>query len=291
MLTVLAPAKLNLVLEVLGKRLDGYHEVRSLIQTINLCDRLTFEPANEVSLECDEPILQGTDNLVLRATLLLKEVTGFARGMKIKLKKYIPWGVGLGGGSSDAAVTLLTLNQLWGLNLAIPKLAKLAAQLGSDVPFFLYQGTAMVSGRGEKVRPLADLAPSWFTVLVPPLPRIPEKTKRLYNSLTPEHFTKGEFTRKAIRSCSHDKIFSQSLLFNAFEKVAFDVFPGLRDYRERFVKAGASNVCLAGSGPALFSLVETESVGKEIYGRLYGEGLECYLASTFVPEVRYGAGV
>jgi len=285
MLTVLAPAKLNLVLEVLGKRRDGYHEVRNLIQTINLCDRFTFEPASETSLECDELSLQGTDNLVLRAALLLKEVTGFAKGVKIKLEKQTPWGVGLGGGSSDAAVTLLALNQLWGLNLSMTKLTRIAAQLGSDVPFFLYQGTAVVSGRGEKVRPLANLAPYWFVVLVPPLPRIPQKTKHLYNSLTPEHFTRGEFTRKAVKSHSQGKSFSQSLLFNVFEKVAFDVFPGLRDYKEHFIKAGASNVCLAGSGPALFSLVKTEAVGKELYSHLYSDGLECYLVSTFIPEV------
>ena len=285
MLTVLAPAKLNLVLEVLGKRSDGYHEVRSLIQTINLCDRITFERASEISLECDEPSLQGADNLVLRAALLLKEVTGFTKGMKIKLEKHIPWGMGLGGGSSDAAVTLLALNQLWGLNLTMTKLMRLAAQLGSDAPFFLYRGTAVVSGRGEKVRPLANLAPSWFVVLVPPLPRIPQKTKHLYNSLTAEYFTRGEFTKKAVRSCSRAKSFNKSLLFDVFEKVAFDIFLGLRDYRECFIKAGASNVCLAGSGLALFSLVETERMGKELYSRLYSEGVECYLVSTFVPEV------
>lgn len=289
MLTALAPAKINLVLEVLGRRRDGYHEIRSLIQTINLCDELTFEPANKISLECNEPSLQGTDNLVMKAALLVKDVTGFFEGARIKLEKHIPWGVGLGGGSSDAAVTLLALNQLWGLRLTMVKLVKLAVQLGSDVPFFLYQGIAVVSGRGEKVRPMINLAPLWFVILVPPLPRILQKTKRLYSSLAPEYFTVGEFTRKAVKLYSRGKGLTPSLLFNAFEGVAFDVFPGLWEYRERFIEAGATNVCLAGSGPALFSVVETEAAGRELYSRLYSEGLECYLVSTFVPGVRYGS--
>jgi len=288
MVTILAPAKLNLVLEVLSRRRDGYHEILSLMQTIDLCDELTFEAADEICLECTEPSLQGMDNLVLRAALLLKEVTGFNNGVKIKLKKRIPWGVGLGGGSSDAAVTLVTLNQLWGLNLDMAELTKLAIQLGSDVPFFLYQGLALVSGKGEKVRPMLSLTPLWFVALVPPLPPVLQKTKHLYRSLTPKHFTAGEFVRKAVESLSQGRRFVPPLLFNVFEWVAYDVFSGLREYRERFMKAGATNVCLAGSGPALFSMVEEEAIGRELYNRLYSEELECYLVSNFVPGVNYG---
>lgn len=283
-LTVLAPAKVNLVLEVLGKRQDGYHEIRSLIQTISLWDVLYFELAEEIYFECSEPSLSGEDNLVVKATSLVKEITGYPRGARIRLEKRIPWGVGLGGGSSDAGATLLALNQLWDLSLPVAKMVRLASQLGSDVPFFLYQGAAVVKGKGEKVKPQVALAMPWLVVLVPSLPRVPDKTKYLYSCLTPDHFTKGVFTRKAVKFLSRGKGFAPSLLFNVFEGVAFTAFPGLQEYRERFVEAGATNVCLAGSGPALFSLVGGEAIGKELYNRLYNQGLECYLVSTFFPE-------
>ncbi len=288
MVTALAPAKINLVLEVLSRRRDGYHEILSLMQTVDLCDELIFEPADEISLECIESSLQGTNNLVLKAALLLKETTGFTKGVKIKLKKHIPWGVGLGGGSSDAAVTLMTLNQLWGLNLQMSELTQLAAQLGSDVPFFLYQDLALVSGRGEKVRPLLRLIPLWFVILIPPLPLLSQKTGQLYKSLTPKHFTAGEYVKKAVRSLSEGRRFDSSLLFNIFEWVAYDVFPRLSEYKERLIKAGVANICLTGSGPALYSIVEEETAGRELCNRLYSDDLECYLVSTFIPGANCG---
>src|SRR4030043_1892880 len=155
MLKYLAPAKINLVLEVLSKRADGYHEIRSLIQAINLCDVFSFELADETSFECTEPSLQTSDSLVVQAAELLRKVGGYNKGAKIKLEKRIPWGAGLGGGSSDAAATLSALNRLWNLKLTISDLIEPAARLGSDVPFFIYGGTALIEGRGERVMPLA----------------------------------------------------------------------------------------------------------------------------------------
>src|SRR4030042_3173845 len=133
MLRYLAPAKINLVLEVLGKRADGYHEIRSLVQTINLCDVLSFELAGKTSFECTEPSLQTSDNLVVQADELLRKISGYRKGEKIKLEKRIPWGAGLGGGSSDAAATLSALNRLWRLKLTILDLIEPAASLGADV--------------------------------------------------------------------------------------------------------------------------------------------------------------
>ena len=197
MLTSLAPAKINLVLEVMGKRDDGYHEIRSLVQAISLYDVLSFEGAERISLACTEASLQSSDNLVIQAAELLKEISGCDRGVRIGLEKRIPWGVGLGGGSSDAAAALLALNKLWELDLASSDLVGLASILGSDVPFFIHGGAALVEGRGEKVTPLVASLPSWFVLLLPPLPKMPHKTRELYSRLDDQHFSGGEFTAKA----------------------------------------------------------------------------------------------
>ena len=205
MLTSLAPAKINLVLEVLGKRDDGYHEIRSLVQTISLYDTLSFELAEGISLECAETSLQTSDNLVVQAAELLSGVSGCGKGVRIELEKKIPWGVGLGGGSSDAAATLLALNELWALELRTPALVEIAARLGSDIPFLIHKGTALVEGRGEKVTPLSASAPSWFVLLLPPLLKMPHKTLQLYSRLSAQHFTKGQYIGKALETWSRDR--------------------------------------------------------------------------------------
>src|SRR4030043_481880 len=274
MLNYLAPAKINLVLEVLGKRDDGYHEIRSLVQTISLCDIISLELADVVALECTEPSLLTFENLVVQAAELLKKTSGYEKGVKIKLEKRIPWGAGLGGGSSDGATTLLALNKLWGLKLTTSDLVKLAARLGSDVPFFIHGGAALIEGRGEKVTPLEASVPGWFVLLIPPLPKIPDKTQQLYSRLYARHFTDGQFVEKAAKFWSQDKQVTPSLLFNAFDKVAFDAFLGLEDYWRRFEEAGGADIHLVGSGPALFAAVDSESGAKEIQRRLRKQKLE-----------------
>ncbi len=280
MLKYVAPAKINLVLEVLGKRDDGYHEIRSLVQTISLCDVLAFELADVISLKCSEPSLQASDNLVVQAAELLREVSGYNRGAKVKLEKRIPWGAGLGGGSSDAAVTLLALNRLWKLKLETSDLIELAARLGSDVPFFIRGGAALMEGRGEKVTPLAVSMPRWFVLLIPPLPKIPNKTQRLYSRLDARHFTDGQLVDRAVKSWSGDKQIASSLFSNVFDKVAFDAFPGLEDYWRHFAEVGARDIHLVGSGPALFATVDSESEAKEMQRRLRQQKLESYAVST-----------
>jgi 4-diphosphocytidyl-2-C-methyl-D-erythritol kinase len=281
MLKYLAPAKVNLVLEVLGKRDDGYHEVSSLVQTISLCDVISFQLADEISLECSEPSLQTSNNLVVQAAGLLKGASGWQRGVKIKLEKRIPWCAGLGGGSSDGATTLLALNRLWKLKLETSDLIQLAARLGSDVPFFIDGGAALIQGRGEKVTPLAALAPRWFVLLIPPLPRISDKTRRLYSLLDTRYFTNGQFVDRALKNMSKDKRITPSLFYNVFDKVAFDAFPGLKAYWKRFAEAGAKGIHLAGSGPALFALVGDEVKAEKMCSLLCQQGLEAYYVSIF----------
>ena len=279
MLTVYAPAKVNLVLEVLGKD-DDYHRISSIMQSIDLCDVLNFQLDDEIRFECDEPGLRR-DNLVMRAAVLLKESTKCSLGARIELRKHIPWGVGLGGGSSDAAATLLALNELWGLKLPHYMLVRLASKLGSDVPFFIHKGTALVEGRGEKVTPLPSLASTSFVLLVPPLSKIPGKTKQMYGNLRVADFTGGQFIEAALSSLRERKTIEHHLMFNVFEKVAFDFFAGLDKYRKTLEEAGARGVHLAGSGPCLFTFFSERGEAAELFSRLKKQRLECYLAFSF----------
>jgi len=278
MLTFYAPAKINLVLEVLGE-CDDYHQISSIVQAINLCDILNFQLGEEISLKCSETSLEG-DNLVTKAAELLKEATKCHKGAQIELYKRIPWGVGLGGGSSDAAATLLALNALWKLRLSVPELVHIASKLGSDVPFFIYGGTALVEGKGERVTPLPSICPVWFVLLVPPLPKFEDKTKQMYNNLNATHFTKGQFVRTVLPSLIQGKTIDPSLMFNVFEKVAFDFFPQLGEYRRNFKEAGASSIHLSGSGPCLFTFFLEEERANELRLRLRKQGLESYVVSN-----------
>jgi 4-diphosphocytidyl-2-C-methyl-D-erythritol kinase len=278
MLTVYAPAKINLVLEVLGKDND-YHRISSIIQSIDLCDALSFQLDKEIHFDCDEPTLKG-DNLVTRAAFLLRGSVKCDLGARMALRKHIPWGVGLGGGSSDAAVTLLALNELWGLGLPISELVRLAFKLGSDVPFFVYKGTALVEGRGEKVTPLPSLPSASFVLLVPPSPKVPGKTKQMYSNLRVADFTEGQFVEAALSCLKQGKRVDPDLMFNAFERVAFDFFPELEKYRKILREAGAPRVYLAGSGPCLFAFFSEEKKAGELFSRLKKQRLECYLASS-----------
>lgn len=280
MIKYLAPAKINLVLEVLCKRDDDYHEIRSLVQTVGLCDALEFESAGGISLKCSQPSLQTSDNLVIRAAEMLRQVSGCQKGARIKLEKRIPWGVGLGGGSSDAATTLQALNKLWALKLTTSALVELASRLGSDVPFFIYAGAALIEGRGEKVTPLSTSPVGWFVLLVPPLNKIPNKTKQLYSHLDNRHFTDGHLVDTALKCWCKDMPVASSLLFNVFDKVAFDAFTGLEHYWRRFEEAGAKDFHLAGSGPALFAPVDDKAQAEKICRQLRRQKLEAYLVSS-----------
>ncbi|MEA2086035.1 MAG: 4-(cytidine 5'-diphospho)-2-C-methyl-D-erythritol kinase [Chloroflexota bacterium] len=279
MLTVLAPAKINLTLEVLAERQDGFHEIRSVMQAVDLCDSLRLRSGQSIEFKCDAPGWVAGESLLSRAVGLLQESTGCAERAVIGLAKRIPLVSGLGGDTSDAVAALRGLNQLWGLGLSPRELAGLASKLGSDGAFFLHGGTALVAGRGEVVTPLPPLPRMWAVIMMPPLPRMQKKTGQLYASLRRGHYTDGQITARLVESLKSGEEFT-SLLFNTFENVAFNYFPELSVYREHIIKAGASDVHLAGSGPALFTLMRDRLQAEEIYIRLQRQGLEVYLAGT-----------
>jgi len=279
MLTVLAPAKLNLTLEVLAKRQDGFHEIRSLAQTINLCDTLRFQPSEHIGFKCNHSDWVAEESLVSRAVSRLQEAAACSKGATIAVDKRIPLVSGLGGDSSDAAAVLRGLDRLWELGLSQRELLGLAAQLGSDVAFFLYGGTALLEGRGEIVTPVSPLPHMWVVLVLPDVPRLSGKTKRLYDSLRESHYSDGQITDRLVEKLKTGGELAPSLLFNTFENVAFtERFSELNLYRGH--KLGAADVHLAGSGPALFAMMEDKKRAEDLYLRLQQQKMESYLVDT-----------
>ncbi len=280
MITLQAHAKINLTLEVLRQRSDGFHEIRSVLQTIDLHDTLYIQKSEGISYQCDMEGWSAEKSLVSKAVALLCEETGYKGGAEIKIEKRIPLMTGLGGDSSDAAALLRWLNDLWGLALSYEKLAELAAKLGSDVPFFLRGGTALAEGRGEIISPLTLPEKLWLVLVVPDVPVEAGKTAKMYAALKPPHFTDGAITEKLAASLKKGKAFTPSLLFNTFENVAFENFSGLAVYKEHLIKLGAPHVHVAGSGPSLFSVPGNKSKAQDLYKRYQAQGFKAFLAGT-----------
>ena len=281
---VKAYAKLNLTLEVVRRRDDGYHDIVSVVQTIGIHDTLTFEPADTVSLECDVEELRSEDNLVLKAARLLDEERGKGDGARITLEKSVPVSAGLGGGSSDAAATLLALNRLWGLGLSVDELRELAASLGSDVPFFLHGGTAMLQGKGERVRPLPPADLDWFVIVTPEI-HSGRKTAAAYEALGPTNLTRGALSRKLEARIRGGGDVPPQFLFNAFDGLAFELYPGLDTYWETLQSLGAREVHLAGSGPSIFAPVANRETGTAIELLLrHQHGWDARLAPAWRPS-------
>jgi len=280
MVTLTAPAKINLTLEVLRKRPDGFHEIRSVLQTIDLYDTLYIEAGHGVTYQCDMERWSAEKSLVSRAVALLKDMTGCTKGAEIKIAKRIPLVSGLGGDSSDAAALLRGLNELWDLKLSEEKLAGLAARLGSDVGFFLRGGTALARGKGEIISPLPPISPMWLVLVTPDVPVETGKTGRMYSNLKPSHFTGGDITQKVVEALSQGKKFLPSMLFNTFENVAFEDFNIRRLYIDPLIKLGVLHVHLAGSGPTLFSMFAEKARAEDIYTRCRSLKMKAYLAVT-----------
>jgi 4-diphosphocytidyl-2-C-methyl-D-erythritol kinase len=280
MLTINAPAKLNLTLEVLGGRPDGYHEIRSIIQTIDLCDTLHFQTGTHTEFKSDMPEWVAEESLVMKAVSLLREATGCTTGMTIEVEKRIPLLSGLGGDSSDAAAVLVGLNRLWELGLSQEKLLGMAAKLGSDVAFFLHGGTALMKGRGEIVTSLPSLSETWFVLVLPAVGREPGKTRRAYAELMESDYTDGQHTQRVVELLRGGGKLEPSMLFNVFERTVYSSNPELSEFRQRMMTAGADNVHLAGSGPALFTLSGDRVTAEHIHNRFSRHGMLTYLART-----------
>ena len=280
MLKIEAPAKINLTLEVLGKRPDGYHEIRSVIQTLKFCDSLQISAAKNISFKDNLPDWSKEKSLVAKAVKLLQEATGCTKGATIRITKRISLMSGLGGDSSDAAAVLRGLNQFWNLRLTQNQLQELTQKLGSDVSFFLTCGTALMEGKGEKITPLPPLPHQWVILIFPKVPRLTDKTKRLYEMIKPSHYTDGKITQQLMSEIKSGKEFNTSSLFNVFENVVFTPGEELTNYRDHILKIGAANIHLAGSGPTLFTLLDDKSQADDLLTHLKNQGMESILTET-----------
>jgi 4-diphosphocytidyl-2-C-methyl-D-erythritol kinase len=252
-LVVWAPAKVNLYLEVLGKRPDGYHEIATVLAAVSLYDTLVFkeESSGAVSLRCDHPGLStDADNLVLRAAALVRRVTGCTRGARVALAKRIPLAAGLAGGSSDAAATLAGLNRLWRLGLDGPELAALAAELGSDVAFFFATPAAWATGRGERVTPLALGRTLYLVLLCPP---VGLATADVYRAVTvATRPQSGEAIRAAL--ARGDALEVGRLLHNRLQPAAERLCPAVAEYHACLAALRPAGQLMSGSGSSLFAL-------------------------------------
>jgi 4-diphosphocytidyl-2-C-methyl-D-erythritol kinase len=281
-LRLMAPAKINWTLEVLGQRPDGFHEVKTILQTIDLCDSLELETAAELTLEATgEGLPPPPENLTMRAARLLRERTGYSGGARIRLSKTIPVAAGLGGGSSDAAAALRGLDRLWSLALPHERLVELAAEVGSDVPFFLRGGTALAEGRGERITPLPDTPRTTILVVVPPL-SIPHKTQRMYSLLGPRDYSDGAASDRFADALRQGQPLRESDLYDVFDSPAFRAFPELQACRQALTEAGAEAVHLAGSGPALFVLLRDEGQKERLARAAASVGAKAFAATTIL---------
>jgi 4-diphosphocytidyl-2-C-methyl-D-erythritol kinase len=262
-----APAKLNLGLEVIGRRDDGFHEIATIFLTIDLCDRLTFLPSDHLELRCDDDALASDDNLALRALQLLRDEANHPGGARLHLCKRIPAAAGLGGASSDAAAALLGGRELWQLDVSEARLQGLAARLGSDVPFFLRGGCALGRGRGDLLEPLPLPASLWFVVVVPDV-RIPAKTASLYARLTAEDFSDGSRIASQTARLRSGLAADVKLLRNAFARPLYAMIPELAALPDIMRDAGAESVAISGAGPAHYTVVTSEALAEDVAERL-----------------------
>jgi 4-diphosphocytidyl-2-C-methyl-D-erythritol kinase len=277
-ITLLAQAKINLTLEVLRRREDGFHEIRSVMQRITLADELRIEPHAELRLTCNRLELEGTDNLVWRAAELLRVESGCTSGAALRLTKRVPIAAGLGGGSSDAATALVGLNDFWRLGLRRERLRELAVELGSDVPFFLADGpVALAEGRGERLRLLPAFAalPEMYVVLVKPDVGI--SAGAVYRVFPREAWTDGSRTARWIEASLRSR--QVAAPFNALEPIALSIAPEAGRARDALLEAGAAHPVMAGSGSTYFSLFDDPDDAEATAQRVRGAGWrEVYVA-------------
>ena len=280
-----SPCKVNLLLNILGHRPDGFHELETVMHPVSLCDRLTFERGGSgVELSCSDANLPvDSKNLVHRAATAFRNAAKIADGVRIRLEKRIPLAAGLGGGSGNAAATLLGLNEWFGNPLAAPVLETLAAALGSDVPFFLHQRPALATGRGEKIQPLANFpalgGKAWLLIH----PGFGISTPWAYRNLArfPDALNgKPGRAQKLVSLLQRGELQAAAgEFYNSLEAPAFDKFPVLALYQEFLRDHGALAARMSGSGSATFAIVENVTVGEALVDKFKMQfGANCWTA-------------
>lgn len=288
-ITVKAPAKINLTLDVTGRRPDGYHDLQMIMQTIDIYDEITIIETGssqiEFTMNCQLPDeCPPEDNLVYRAAKLMKETYSLTCGFRIHLTKNIPAAAGLAGGSSDCAATLLGINKLCKLGLVKEELCKLGVKLGADVPFCIMKGTMLSEGIGDILTPLPELPPTW-TVLIKP--DISVSTGYVYSHLNLQRVYTHPNTKKVIDSIArHDVITMAQELSNILETVTIADYPVIARLKEYLLQNGALGSLMSGSGPTVYGLFHDKMLAEIAYqsARAKFPKYDVILCRTGVPK-------
>ncbi len=280
-----AYAKINLTLDVLGDRPDGYHDIETVLHTVELHDTIILREDGEgVTLRCASPDVPAeTQNIVHRTAHLLKETFQIPRGIEIDLTKRIPVAAGLGGGSSDAAVTLLGLAQMWKLRVDDRQLMELGSKVGSDIPFFLVGGAALAMGRGERVRMLRSLPTTWVVIA---RPTIPITSEWAYKAIDHGAVRRRPNTSGVVRALeTEDARTVGQLLCNVFEEVVIAHHPLVKTIRDQMLSHHPLGVSLSGTGPALFAMATNEAAARAIAVSVEQmPDVEVFVTRTFAEE-------
>jgi len=287
--TILSPCKVNLFLDVIGRRPDGYHEVVTVMEPLDLSDRLHLrERRKGIEVTTDSPQVPGGEaNIVHRAARRLREAGGEEKGVSIRIEKNIPAAAGLGGGSGNAGAALLGLNKFWGLELPLTVLSDIAGELGSDVPFFLHPRTSLWRGRGERGEPL-PAAPPFFAVLVNPA--FPLATRRAYAELAvrgPKRPPNEKLGELLAALETGDLAALGRVLYNRFQEALAPRYPRIRELLEFFESRGAAAL-LSGSGPTVIGVAAAKEKAEQLADearRVFPENYRIFVASNRPPAI------
>ncbi len=251
-------AKINWFLRILGKRADGFHELCTVFQTISLKDRLTFSENEELILTCDKNYIPlNEQNLIIKAAHIIREKYGLKTGAKIHLEKNIPAPGGLGGGSSNAATAILGLLKLWDVKIPFEETLQIAGKIGSDVPFFLFGGTALGTGRGTEIFQVAEISEKFLLIVTPP---VNVSTAEAFSRLNAPDLT-NDASKSNLQICRNEARtlnLRQSVLINDFETSVFQTAPEIKRVKDELLESGAIQALLSGSGASIFAIFDNE---------------------------------
>jgi len=278
-------AKINLTLDVLKKRVDGYHEVEMIMQTIDLYDEMEFKlTPGEISIHCNHPqVPSNEENIAFTVAHLLKKEYGVDWGVAITIHKNIPVAAGLAGGSTNGAGTLKALNGLWELGLTQAELMSIGSRVGADIPFCLLGGTVLAGGMGEVLQPLEPLPTTWMVLVKP---QLSVSTPWVYSNLDLNNLTHRPDTEKVVEAIALQRV-GQALpyLHNVLEGVTIKAYPQIQGIKEELEERGALKALMSGSGPSVFGLCENKRIAEEIYRSMREKYRETFLVKTYNGEV------
>jgi len=266
-------SKINLTLNILGKRQDGYHNIETIMQSVNLADRIFIKEEKEgIEIKCSHPLIPvDTQSLTYRTAEKILNRYRVTRGVKIEIDKKIPLSSGMAGGSANSASILVGINKLFALNLSNKDLREIGEELGMDVPFCIQNGTALAYHKGEKVTPLFPINPPLWVIIINPGFEIP--TKWAYNNIDLDRIKKEKNNTEDMLKALKDRELPgiAKNLFNSFEELAIKKYPEIGKIKDRLTEEGAMGALMSGSGPTVFAIAQNKEQALKIYEKLKSE--------------------